>query len=148
MSTSSCTSVRQMGYRYVIGCYCKLNKPLENRRFITGAVLEDNFCRWFEETFPRRRSLLECVPQTRGLPLQSAVLCLLLVLLFPVASSRDARKSGQSCGCVHGGEVLCGERRYRSSQLSPFPLEGNWKKNKKTKNPAIMHCLLNRWIRC
>lgn len=37
MSTSSCTSVKQMGYRYVAGCYCKLDKPLDNRKLTVRA---------------------------------------------------------------------------------------------------------------
>lgn len=81
MSTSSCTSVKQMAYRYVVGCYCKLNKPLDNGRFTVGAVLEENFCRLFEKQFPRGRPLLECVQKIRALSLKSTVLCLSFVLL-------------------------------------------------------------------
>lgn len=91
MSTFSCTSVRQMGYRYVTGCYCKLNKSLENRWFTVGAVLEENFCRWFEEMIPRGKPLLECIQQAHVSSLKSTIFCLSSVLTWdwsgPLSSS-------------------------------------------------------------
>lgn len=128
MSTSSFTSVKQMGYRYVVGCFYKLNKPLDNRRFTVVAVLEEKFCRWFEEKFPRGRPLWSVSRKPMACP--GSQLCYafhlspsqgagtdLWVHLFPFHCrlkfliSREQTRSEQSHDCVHQGEFLCGKTR-------------------------------------